>query len=75
MKNKVGQAIAELHQAENDLAGELLQASDATPRTPTPSSATSPSNSSTPVAYRGNRVALNPLSRGSFTTSSAGHRA
>jgi hypothetical protein len=28
MKNKVGQAIAELHQAENDLAGELLQASD-----------------------------------------------
>jgi hypothetical protein len=28
MKNKVGLAIAELHRAENDLAAELLQASD-----------------------------------------------
>ena len=28
MTNKVGMAIRELHRAENDLAGELLQASD-----------------------------------------------
>jgi hypothetical protein len=28
MKNKVGSAIEELHRAENDLAAELLQASD-----------------------------------------------
>jgi hypothetical protein len=28
MKNKVGMAIRELHRSENDLAGELLQASD-----------------------------------------------
>ena len=28
MKNKVGMALRELHRSENDLAGELLQASD-----------------------------------------------